>query len=184
MFARAGNRIAAAAIVADAAARDVVDDHAVALVEPPEPLALFDDHAARLVSGDGSGNIRLRALADVLAVNAADIASADGRGLRLDEHLSVARRRNFKLAEFDRAVARKDCARHLCHDRTLLFSHLVISIISRLRARFHIPDRRLPAMDVAILKVLTSEARAVILNTGGGKTYVYSISRPEHLLLD
>ena len=37
-------------------------------------------------------------------------------------------------------------------------------------------------MDVAILKVLTSEARAVILNTGGGKTYVYSISRPEHLL--
>ena len=52
LFAGAGDHVAAAAIVADPAAGDVIDDDAVAHAEAPAARAGLDDLPARLVAGD------------------------------------------------------------------------------------------------------------------------------------
>jgi len=116
----AGNLVAAAAVVAHAAAGDVVNDHAVAHLEALQALARLHDNAAGLVARNGAGNVALSPLARVLAVDAADVAAADGRCLRLNQHLTVTRLRNVKFAELHRAVARKNRACHLRHKQTSL----------------------------------------------------------------
>ena len=113
----AGDVVAAPAIVANAAAGDVVHDHAVALLEALQALALFHDDAAGLVAGDHAGLVALGALAHVGAVDAADVAAADGGSLGLYQHLAMARLGNVKLLQLDGAVARKNRAKNLfVHD--------------------------------------------------------------------
>ena len=103
----AGNVVASAAVVAHAAAGNMINDDSVALLEASEALALLYDHAAGLMSRNHSGDIAFRPLSHMRSVDAADIASADRRGLRLDQHLSMARLRDLKLLHLHRAVAGK-----------------------------------------------------------------------------
>ena len=109
----AGDVVAAAAVVAHAAAGDVVHDDAVALLEALQALALLDDDAAGFVTGDHAGLIALGALADVRAVDAADVRSADRGGLRLDQHLAVTRLRYVEFLQLNGAVAGQNRAQHL-----------------------------------------------------------------------
>ncbi len=70
----AGDVIAAPAVVAQAAAGNVVDDHPVPLVETPEPLALLTMTPQGLMACDGAGNVALRPLAHVFPVDTPDVA--------------------------------------------------------------------------------------------------------------
>ena len=116
----AGDVIAAPAVVAHAAAGDVVHDHAVALLEALQAFALFHDDAAGLVARDHAGLVALGALAHVGAVDAADVGAADGGSLGFDHHLAVAGLGHVKLLQFDGAVAGKNCAKNLfIHDMCL-----------------------------------------------------------------
>ena len=116
----AGDVVAAPAVVAHAAAGDVVHDDPVALLEALQALALFHDDAAGLVAGDHAGLVALGALAHVGAIDAADVGAADGGSLGLHQNLAVARLGNLKLLQLDGAVARKNGAKNLfIHDESL-----------------------------------------------------------------
>ena len=93
----AGDVIAAPAVVAQAAAGNVVDDHPVPLVETPEPLALLTMTPQGLMACDGAGNVALRPLAHVFPVDTPDVAPADCGGLGLNQHLAVAGFGNLKI---------------------------------------------------------------------------------------
>ena len=92
LLAGAGDHVAAAAIVADAAAGDVIDDDAVAHAEAAAAGAGLDDLAAGLVAGDHA-LVAFGTLAQMLVIDAADVGTADGRGLHAEQHFAVARRR-------------------------------------------------------------------------------------------
>ena len=83
----AADQVAAAALLADPAAGDVVDHHPVAHGEPPAARADRDDLAARLVPGDDA-LVGLRPVAEVLAVDRPDVAAADRRRLHRQQHLA------------------------------------------------------------------------------------------------
>lgn len=68
--------------MADSAAGNMVDDHSVSFLKPPQSLPLFHDLSAGFMSCNGTGNISLRSFPHMLPVNTADIASADGRSLK------------------------------------------------------------------------------------------------------
>ena len=85
----AGDLEALPAVVADAAAADVVDDDPVADREVPDPGADSDHLSGRLVAADHA-LIRLGSLAQVLAVDGAQVGAADGRRLHGEEDLTVA----------------------------------------------------------------------------------------------
>ena len=93
-FALTGDVVASSTVVADAAAGNMINDDAVAFFEAFQAFALFHDLSAGFVTCYHSGDIPLRSFSGVLPVNAADIASADGRCLCLDQHLTVSRLRN------------------------------------------------------------------------------------------
>src|SRR5271165_3708458 len=106
-----GDHVTAAAIVAEAATRNMVDDHAAAFGEAAATGADLDDLAAGLVAGDHS-LVAFGALAQVLMVDAADVGTADGGSLHAEEHLSVAGNRNGYVSQFHGAVAGQKRASH------------------------------------------------------------------------
>jgi hypothetical protein len=59
----------------------VVDDHAVARLEAFAAGADGSDLAAGLVPGDGAGKIPLGPLAEMGAIDGANVGAADARGL-------------------------------------------------------------------------------------------------------
>ena len=117
LLAGAGDHVAAAAIVAHAAAGDVIDDDAVAHAEAAAAGARLDDLAARLVAGDHA-LVAFRAFAQVLVIDAADVRAADGGRLHAQQHFAVARLGDGHFFQFDRAVAGQDM-------RLSLFDHSV-----------------------------------------------------------
>ncbi len=116
LFARAGNHVTAPAIVANAAAGNVVDDHAVAFAELAAAGPGLHDLAARFVARDDA-LVAFGAFAEVLVINAADVGAADGRGLHPDEDFAVAGRGHGKTFELGGAVARQEGALHLIGQR-------------------------------------------------------------------
>ena len=68
----AGDHVAAPAVVADAAAGDVIDDHAIAGAEPAAARPGLRRSGRRFMSGDHA-LVALRTLAQMLVINAADI---------------------------------------------------------------------------------------------------------------
>ena len=83
-----------------------------------EPTAAGPDRrhlAARLVAGDHP-LIGLRSPAQVLAVDRADVAAADRRGLHPHQHLAMSRLGDIDLNMLDGAVAGKDDSAHRYHD--------------------------------------------------------------------
>ena len=111
LLAGAGDHVAAAAIVAHAAAGDVIDDDAVAHAEAAAAGAGLDDLAGGLVPGDHA-LVAFGTLAQMLVIDAADVRAADGGRLHAKQHFAVAGRRNGHLFQFDGAVAGEECACH------------------------------------------------------------------------
>jgi hypothetical protein len=99
--------------VAEAATGDVVEDHPVADTEAPATGADLDDPAARLVAGDHV-LVCLRPVAEVLAVDGADVAATDRRRLHVDQDLAVAGRRSWHVVEGDLPSAGETYAAHCC----------------------------------------------------------------------
>src|ERR1035438_3467176 len=104
LLAGAGDHVAAAAIVAQAAAGDVIYDHAVAHDEAAASGPRLDDLPGGFVAGHHS-LVAFRTLAQMLVIDAADIRTADGGRFHAKQHFAVAGRRNGHLFQFDRAVA-------------------------------------------------------------------------------
>ena len=77
----AGDHVTTAAVIADAAPRNVVNDDAVAFLEAPATRAGLDDLPAGLMSGDHAALLALGTLAKVLVVDGTDIRAADRRCL-------------------------------------------------------------------------------------------------------
>ena len=86
----AADLVAVAALVAQPAADDVVNHHPVAEPEVAAPWSHLDDLAAGFVAGDHAA-VGLGAVAEVLAVDRADVAPADRRGPHPQQHLTVSR---------------------------------------------------------------------------------------------
>jgi hypothetical protein len=107
-----GDHVATPAIVAEAAAGDVIDDRAVTFLELLAVGADGDDLPARLVSGDDA-LVALRAFAKMLMVDAPDVGAADGGGFDAQENFSAARTGHGVFAEPGRAIAREDGTLHL-----------------------------------------------------------------------
>src|ERR1022692_4001411 len=80
LFAGARDHVAAPAVVAHSAARNVIDDHPVAHAETPAAGSCLHDLAGRLVPRHHS-LVSFRSLAEVLMIDAPDIGAADGRSL-------------------------------------------------------------------------------------------------------
>src|SRR5579864_135008 len=107
----AGNHVTAATVVANATARDVIHDHAVADNKAPTTRPHFDDFAAWLMACDDS-LIALRSLAKMLVIYAADIGTADRGGLNPDQNFGMARVRQRNGAEIDSVVSRQKRRSH------------------------------------------------------------------------
>ena len=107
-----GNIISSPAVIADATARDMIDDHTVPFLKPAQTLSLFHDHSTGLMAGNHPRDIPLGAFARMFPVDTADITAADRRSLRPDQHFPVSRLRNFKLFHLHRAVAGQRCPDH------------------------------------------------------------------------
>jgi len=102
-LARARNHVAGLAILADAAAADVIDNDPMADSELLAAGTRLDDPAARFVTRNDVA-IRFVADAEMLAIDRADVAAADTRSLNLDEDLAMAWRRHGCLAKRDGRV--------------------------------------------------------------------------------
>ena len=102
----AADRVADAALVAGAAAGDVVDRDALADLERRHPGPELDDVPAGLVAGDDA-LVGLGAVAEVLAVDRPDVAAADRRRTHPQQHLPGSRRRHVDRDVLDRAVPRQ-----------------------------------------------------------------------------
>ena len=119
----AGDVITAPAVIANAAAGNVIHDDAVAFLEALQAFPLDLNNAAGFVAGDHARLIALRSLAQMSPVNGADVRSADGRSFGLYHDLSVARGGHVKFLYLHGAVARKNRAPHLdFHDHTSIFA--------------------------------------------------------------
>src|ERR1039458_4505667 len=104
LLAGAGDHIAAAAIVADSAAGDVIYNHAAAHALGPGARARLFDPATGLMPGHHA-LVAFRTLAQMLMIDAADVGPADGRGLHAQQHFAVAGSGNGNVFQFHRAVA-------------------------------------------------------------------------------
>ena len=96
----------------------MINDDAVAFFEAFQAFALFHNLPAGLMTCHHTRNVALGSFSGVLPVNAADIASADGRCLCLDQHLTVSRLRNLEIFYLHRGISRKDRTLHqhfYCH---------------------------------------------------------------------
>src|SRR5690606_23185746 len=91
---------------------DVVDDDPIARLEAPASGTDLDDLTARFVACDHPGLIALRPPTQMLMIDAADVRTADGRGLHADQHFAMTRHRNIERAQFHRAVARQNRPGH------------------------------------------------------------------------
>jgi len=111
LVAGAADHEALAALVADTAAADVVDDDAIAFFESLQAFAFLNNLAAGFMAGYYI-LIAFRAFAQVLAVDASDIAAADCGALGLYQHLAVSRLGYFILCECHGAVAGQHCPFH------------------------------------------------------------------------
>jgi hypothetical protein len=89
----------------------VVDDYAVAGLQPPAVGADGDDLAARFVAGDDP-LVCLWSGAQVLTVDGPDVAAADRGRLHPEQRLTVSRFRHLDLDMLDSAVAREADAVH------------------------------------------------------------------------
>ena len=111
LLAGAGDHVAAAAIVADPAAGDVIDNDAVTHAEAPASGAGLDDLPAGLVAGHYA-LVAFGALAEMLVIDAAYVGAADGGRLHAKQHFAVAGRGNGHFFQFDGAVTGQVCADH------------------------------------------------------------------------
>ena len=71
-LARARNHVAATAVVADSAPRDVINNHPVAFAETTAARTGLDDLPGGLVAGDDA-LVALRTLAEMLVIDTADV---------------------------------------------------------------------------------------------------------------
>ncbi len=90
LLARARNHVAAPAIVAHAAAGNVIDNHAIAALEASAPRPLSHNLPAWLVAGDHA-LVAFRPLAEMLVINAANVGTADGGRLDAQQNFSMPR---------------------------------------------------------------------------------------------
>jgi hypothetical protein len=109
----ARDHVAFLAIVADAAATDMIENDAVPDFEFLAIGAGLNDLAARLVTSDGAGTVTLVALAEVGAIDGANVAAADRAGAHLDQYLPGAGSGNGELAKLDGAIAGQNRAGHV-----------------------------------------------------------------------
>src|ERR1022692_2964893 len=98
LFAGARDHVAAPAVVAHSAARNVIDDHPVAHAETPAAGTCLHDLAGRLAPRHHS-LVSFRSLAQALMIDAPDIRAADGRSLHAQQHLAVPRLRDRKVPQ-------------------------------------------------------------------------------------
>ena len=111
LLAGAGDHVAAPAIVANSAAGNVVHNHAIAGLEAAAARAFSDDLAAGFMAGDDA-LVAFRAFAEVLVIDAADVGTADRRGLHAQQHLSMARSRHGHGTQLDGAVSGQERSGH------------------------------------------------------------------------
>src|SRR5437868_537855 len=88
LLARARDHVAAPAIVADSATRDVIHDHSVAHAKTPASRTNIYDLTTRLVTGDDS-LIALGAFAQMLVVNTTDVGTTNRGGLDFQQNFAV-----------------------------------------------------------------------------------------------
>src|SRR5215471_9143279 len=111
LLAGAGDHVAAPAVLADAAAGNVIHDHALALAEPPAAGTGLDNLPARLVARDHA-LVALRTLAEMLVIDTPDIRPANRRRLHAQQHFAVAGRGHGNFLQLDGAVAGQVRASH------------------------------------------------------------------------
>src|SRR6266487_772820 len=114
---RAGatNHPATTAIMAQAAATDVIDDHAITLLETLHTRANALDNATRLVA-DNDATVCLGTRSPVAGpVDGAQVTPTERRGLHAHQHLAVSRLWNGKLPQFESPVSQKNDSCHRCH---------------------------------------------------------------------
>src|SRR4051794_40678661 len=104
-----------AALLADAAAGNVIHHNAVAYGESPTTRTDRHHLTARLMPSDDTP-VRLWSTTQMLPIDGADITAADRRGLHLQQHLAMSRLWDIHLNVLDGAVAGKDDSVHRCHD--------------------------------------------------------------------
>ena len=95
----AGDHVAASAIVAHAAAGNVVHRNAVAYLEAPAARAGLHNLAAWLVARHHT-LVAFGAFAQMLVIDGANVGTADGGGLDAQQNLAMARRGHGHGAHF------------------------------------------------------------------------------------
>src|ERR1022692_1166036 len=111
LFAGTRNHVPAPAVVAHAAAGDVVHNHTIARFETATALALSHDLSAWLVPRDHS-LVAFRPLAQMLVIDAANIRPANCRSLDPKQNFPMTRLRHRYRAHFDRRVPRQKRRSH------------------------------------------------------------------------
>ncbi len=115
LLAGAGDHVAAAAIVAQSAAGDVINDDTVAHAEAAASGTRLHDLPAGLVPRHHA-LVAFGTLAQMLVIDAADVRAADSGCLHTKQHFAMAGRGDGHFFQFDRAVAGEECACHCsCH---------------------------------------------------------------------
>ncbi len=107
----AADLVPAAALVALAAAGDVVDDHAVSHPDAPDPVADRHHLTGGFVAPDHA-LVGLGALAQVLAVDRPQVRAADGGCLGGQQHLTRAGSRVGHLLQVDLAATGQERSQH------------------------------------------------------------------------
>ena len=100
----AADHVAGAALLADAATGDVVDDDPVVGAQPSAVGAHGDHLAARFVACDDA-LVGLRSGTQVLPIDGPDVAPADRRSLHPQQDLTMPRFRDVDRYVLDGAVA-------------------------------------------------------------------------------
>src|SRR6266487_4986435 len=114
---RAGatNHPATTAIMAQAAATDVIDDHAITLLETLDTRADALDNTAWLMATNNA-TVCLGTRSPVAGpVDGAQVTPTERRGLHAHQHLAVSRLWNGKLPQFESPVSQKNDSCHRCH---------------------------------------------------------------------
>jgi len=119
-----GDVISSPTVIAEAAAGDVIDNHAVAFAKAAASRASLHNLTGGLVAGNHPRLIALRAFAEMLVINTAYVGAANCRCFHFQQHFAVAGCGNLKVSEFHGAVSRQDGAFHCLHN----FSPLPASI--------------------------------------------------------
>ena len=168
-FAGAGDHVAAPAIVAHAAAGDVVDNHAIAHLEAAAALAGRDDLPARLVAGNHS-LVALGALPQMLVIDAANIRTADCGGLHAQQHLAMPWSGHRHSADVDGRVAGQERCGHRLFHLTLLHEFNLLngactSTLRRCNLAFDVPEI-FPGLPIFPKEDLPFDQPAVAVDSG------------------